>query len=118
MKTIWSGAAAAASLLSACPALAASPTAPATAAPAPDLTAAPRLGAWGYDLTSRDASGEEVALRLAGPGRPVIIPTTFVRRRQAMGTMREGRFDLGWEGMTDDLCDLRAVHRSEGPCLC
>src|SRR3954453_4284023 len=56
MKTIWSGAAAAASLLSACPALAASPIAPATAAPAPDLTAAPRLGARGYDLTSRDAS--------------------------------------------------------------
>jgi putative endopeptidase len=67
MKTIWFGAAAAVALLSACPALAA-PTAakaaakpaakPAPPAPAPsaDLTKAPRLGTWGYDLSGRDAS--------------------------------------------------------------
>src|SRR2546425_9786778 len=29
-----------------------------------------------------------------------------------------GKVGLGWEGMTDDLCDLRAVPRSEGPCVC
>src|ERR1700704_2419503 len=39
------------------------------------------------------------------------------QRGQALSTMRTGRLDLGWEGMTDDLCDLRAVHRSEGPSL-
>jgi putative endopeptidase len=61
MKTIWFGAAAAVALLSACPALAAPATpAGAKAAPAPastaDLTKAPRLGTWGYDLSGRDAS--------------------------------------------------------------
>jgi putative endopeptidase len=64
MKTIWLGAAAAAALLSACPALAASAAAPKpapakpAAAPAPsaDFTKAPRMGAWGYDLSARDPS--------------------------------------------------------------
>ncbi|MDB5476289.1 MAG: peptidase, partial [Phenylobacterium sp.] len=55
MKTTLFGAAAAAALLFACPALAAPPT-PAVAAPAPDLTKAPRLGTWGYDLSGRDAN--------------------------------------------------------------
>jgi putative endopeptidase len=55
-KTIWLGAAAAAALLSAGPALAAGAAAPppAASAPAPDLTKAPRMGAWGYDLSARD----------------------------------------------------------------
>ncbi|MDE2488804.1 MAG: peptidase M13 [Alphaproteobacteria bacterium] len=59
MKTIWLGAAAAAALLSACPALAATaaPARPATpAGPAVDLTKAPRMGTWGFDLTARDTS--------------------------------------------------------------
>ncbi|MDB5495078.1 MAG: peptidase [Phenylobacterium sp.] len=56
MKTFWLGAASAAALLSACPALAATTAAPAqaSAAAAPDLTKAPRLGTWGYDLAGRD----------------------------------------------------------------
>ncbi|HEX3701018.1 MAG TPA: M13 family metallopeptidase [Phenylobacterium sp.] len=57
MKTIWLGAAAAAALLTACPALCATPTAPAVAGPATpaaDLTKAPRMGSWGYDLSARD----------------------------------------------------------------
>src|SRR5205807_7370301 len=54
---------------------------------------------------------------MAASGWPVIIPATMDLRCQAMGTMRSGRLDLGWEGMTDDLRDLRAVHRSEGPRL-
>jgi putative endopeptidase len=64
MKIYWLGAAA---LLSACPAAAAphavkpaakSPAAAAaaTAAPATDLTQAPRLGTWGYDLSARDTT--------------------------------------------------------------
>ncbi|MFC3068253.1 M13 family metallopeptidase [Phenylobacterium soli] len=55
MKTFWFAAAAATALLAACPALAetAAPAA-ATAGPATDLTKAPRLGTWGYDLSSRD----------------------------------------------------------------
>ena len=58
MKTFWLGAAAAAALLSACPALAAGPAASTAAAAtaAPDLTKAPRLGTWGYDLSGRDPS--------------------------------------------------------------
>jgi putative endopeptidase len=63
MKTFWLGAAAAAALLSACPAAAAThaakssaPTPAAPAAPAADLTKAPRLGSWGYDLSARDTS--------------------------------------------------------------
>ena len=51
MKTFLVGAAAAAALSSTCPVLAATATAP---SPAGDLTKAPRLGAWGYDLTGRD----------------------------------------------------------------
>jgi putative endopeptidase len=55
MKTFWLGAAATAALLAACPALAATPTAPPTApAAAQDLTKAPRMGSWGYDLSARD----------------------------------------------------------------
>ncbi|THD77930.1 MAG: M13 family peptidase [Phenylobacterium sp.] len=54
MKTLWLGAAAAAALLSACPALAATTAPPAAPAPAGDLTKAPRMGAWGYDLSARD----------------------------------------------------------------
>src|SRR6266849_11170166 len=39
---------------------------------------------------------------------------TFDCARQALSTMRTGELDwLG--GMTDDLCDLRALHRSKGP---
>lgn len=64
MKTIWLGAAAAAALLSACPALAGTPkaataktdTPKAATAPAQDLTKAARLGTWGYDLSARDPS--------------------------------------------------------------
>ena len=43
MKTLWLGAAAAVALLQACPALAAE-----------DLSKAPRLGTWGFDLSGRD----------------------------------------------------------------
>jgi putative endopeptidase len=64
MKIFWLGAAASAALLLACPAALAAPqaakppvpapkTTPASAA-APDLTKAPRLGTWGYDLSARD----------------------------------------------------------------
>jgi putative endopeptidase len=45
MKTFWLGAAAAAALLQACPATAAE-----------DLSKAPRLGVWGFDLSGRDTS--------------------------------------------------------------
>jgi len=55
MKTFLFGAAAAAAVLSACPTLAATAT-PAQPAPGGDLTKAPRLGAWGYDLSGRDPS--------------------------------------------------------------
>ena len=47
MKTLLLGAAAAAALLSACPA---------AAEAAQDLTKAPRLGTWGFDLSGRDAT--------------------------------------------------------------
>ena len=43
MKTLWLGAAAAVALLQACP-----------AAAAEDLSKAPRLGTWGFDLSGRD----------------------------------------------------------------
>jgi putative endopeptidase len=59
MKTLWLGAAAAAALLAACPALAqtAAPSAAkAVAAPAADYSKAPRMGTWGFDLTGRDMS--------------------------------------------------------------
>ncbi|HEV2530729.1 M13 family metallopeptidase [Phenylobacterium sp.] len=58
MKTFWLGAAATAALLSACPALAAPAASPAPAVQptTADLTKAPRLGAWGYDLSGRDPS--------------------------------------------------------------
>jgi len=45
MKTLWLGAAAAAALLAACPAV---------SQPAPDLAKAPRMGTWGFDLAGRD----------------------------------------------------------------
>jgi putative endopeptidase len=51
MKTYWLGAAAAAALLAAAPALAQP-----KAAAAPDLSKAPRMGAWGFDLSGRDTS--------------------------------------------------------------
>ncbi|MET0273715.1 MAG: M13-type metalloendopeptidase [Phenylobacterium sp.] len=56
MKTLWLGAAAAAALL-ASPAMA-QPVAQATAnsASARDLSKAPRMGTWGFDLTGRDTS--------------------------------------------------------------
>src|SRR5882672_9505780 len=51
--------------------------------------------------------------RVAGSGDRFLVWGDIGRGSQAMGTMRAGRLDLGWEGMTDDLCDLRALHRSE-----
>jgi putative endopeptidase len=51
MKTYWLGAAAAAALLAAAPALAQP-----KAAAAPDLSKAPRMGTWGFDLSGRDTS--------------------------------------------------------------
>ena len=52
MKTTWLGAAAAAALLAACPAMAQTST-PGGAAAA-DLSKAPRMGTWGFDLAGRD----------------------------------------------------------------
>ena len=48
MKTLWLGAASAAALLCA--------AAPALAANAPDLSKAPRMGPWGFDMSGRDTS--------------------------------------------------------------
>ncbi len=48
MKTLWLGAASAAALLCA--------AAPALAANAPDLSKAPRMGPWGFDMAGRDTS--------------------------------------------------------------
>jgi putative endopeptidase len=48
MKTLWLGAASAAALLCA--------SAPALAANAPDLSQAPRMGPWGFDMAGRDTS--------------------------------------------------------------
>jgi len=53
MKTFWLGAVAAAALLAAAPALAQTSAQP---APAPDLSKAPRMGTWGFDLAGRDTS--------------------------------------------------------------
>jgi len=47
MKTLWLGAAAAAALLVACPAM---------AQPGQDLSKAPRMGTWGFDLAGRDTT--------------------------------------------------------------
>ena len=49
MKTFWFAAAAAAAMLASQPAAAA-----AVSAPAKDLTQAPRMGTWGFDLSGRD----------------------------------------------------------------
>ena len=59
MKTVWLAASAAAALLLAAaqPSAAAEPAAAAVTAPAApvrDLTKAPRMGAWGFDLSGRD----------------------------------------------------------------
>ncbi|RAK57732.1 M13 family metallopeptidase [Phenylobacterium deserti] len=58
MKTLWLGAAAAAALLAAAPSLAADAKAASTAAAptAQDLSKAPRMGTWGFDLAGRDLS--------------------------------------------------------------
>lgn len=48
MKTVWLGAASAAALICA--------SAPALAANAPDLSQAPRMGPWGFDMAGRDTS--------------------------------------------------------------
>ena len=56
MKTIWLGAAAAAALLAACPALAQTAAKTVASAPANDYSKAPRMGTWGFDLTGRDTS--------------------------------------------------------------
>ncbi|MFZ5719948.1 MAG: M13 family metallopeptidase [Pseudomonadota bacterium] len=59
MKTLWLAACAAAALLAAQPAFAAEPAAAATAAasaPERDLTKAPRMGSWGFDLSGRDVA--------------------------------------------------------------
>jgi putative endopeptidase len=48
MKTLWLGAASAAALICA--------SAPALAANAPDLSQAPRMGPWGFDMAGRDTS--------------------------------------------------------------
>ena len=48
MKTLWLGAASAAALICA--------SAPAFAANAPDLSQAPRMGPWGFDMAGRDTS--------------------------------------------------------------
>ncbi|RAK59834.1 peptidase M13 [Phenylobacterium hankyongense] len=57
MKTLWLGAAAAAALLAALPATA-QPAAPSATAVggAGDLSKAPRMGTWGFDLSGRDPS--------------------------------------------------------------
>jgi putative endopeptidase len=52
MKTYWLGAAAAAALLAADPAFAQ----PKPVALAPDLSRAPRMGTWGFDLSGRDTA--------------------------------------------------------------
>src|SRR5712664_1572160 len=52
MKTYWLGAAAAAALLAAGPAFAQ----PKPVAVAPDLSQAPRMGTWGFDLSGRDTA--------------------------------------------------------------
>ena len=56
MKTAWLAAAAVAALLTAAPASAFAADAAATSTPTParDLTKAPRMGAWGFDLSGRD----------------------------------------------------------------
>jgi len=55
MKTVWLAASAAAALLVAAPTLAAdAANSPETAAQ--DLTKAPRMGAWGFDLAGRGAN--------------------------------------------------------------
>jgi putative endopeptidase len=59
MKTIWLAASAAAALLIAQPTFAAPDAAAASAAasaPAGDLTKAPRMGTWGFDLSGRDTA--------------------------------------------------------------
>ena len=48
IKTIWLGAASAAALLCA--------SAPALAADLPDLSKAPRMGPWGFDMAGRDTA--------------------------------------------------------------
>ena len=57
MKTVWLAAAAAAALLTAAPAASfAADAATAPKAPVRDLTKAPRMGTWGFDLAGRDAA--------------------------------------------------------------
>ena len=54
MKTAWLAAPAAAALLLAAPGAFAADAATASAAPVRDLTKAPRMGTWGFDLAGRD----------------------------------------------------------------
>jgi putative endopeptidase len=62
MKTLWLGATAAAALLAACPTAAQSTSSQVTSAQgaqtkaARDLSQAPRMGTWGFDLSGRDTS--------------------------------------------------------------
>ena len=56
MKTYWLGAAAAAALLGAGPALAQPKPAPVASSSLPDLSKAPRMGTWGFDLSGRDTA--------------------------------------------------------------
>jgi len=56
MKTYWLGAAAAAALLAAGPALAQPKPAAVAPSAAPDLSKAPRMGTWGFDLAGRDTA--------------------------------------------------------------
>jgi putative endopeptidase len=56
MKTYWLGAAAAAALLGAGPTLAQPRPAPVAPGSAADLSKAPRMGTWGFDLSGRDTA--------------------------------------------------------------
>jgi len=56
MKTAWLAAACAAALLAAAPSAFAADDTAAPAAPAKDLSKAPRMGPWGFDLAGRDTA--------------------------------------------------------------
>ncbi|HEX7884697.1 MAG TPA: M13-type metalloendopeptidase [Phenylobacterium sp.] len=56
MKTVWLAAACAAALLTAPAAFAADTATPAPATSLPDLSKAPRMGPWGFDLAGRDTA--------------------------------------------------------------
>ena len=66
MKTIWLAACAAAALLAAAPAALAQTAATATAAAPTDLSKAPRMGTWGFDMSGRDPAKTIAIFRIPG----------------------------------------------------